>query len=45
MRGGGRAIRETGTDGPAVRVSGLRKAFGAQVVLDGIDLEVARVKR
>ncbi len=38
----GRATRETGTDGPAVRVSGLRKAFGEQVVLDGIDLEVAR---
>jgi len=42
MRGDGRATRETGTDGPAVRVSGLRKAFGEQVVLDGIDLEVAR---
>jgi ABC-2 type transport system ATP-binding protein len=26
---------------PAVRVTGLRKAFGKQVVLDGIDLEVA----
>ncbi len=42
MRGDGRATRETDTDGPAVRVSGLRKAFGEQVVLDGIDLEVAR---
>ncbi len=37
-----RATRETSTDGPAVRVSGLRKAFGAQVVLDGIDLELGR---
>jgi phospholipid/cholesterol/gamma-HCH transport system ATP-binding protein len=27
---------------PAIRVTGLRKAFGAQVVLDGIDLDVAR---
>jgi phospholipid/cholesterol/gamma-HCH transport system ATP-binding protein len=42
MRGDGRATRETVTDGPAVRVSGLRKAFGEQVVLDGIDLELAR---
>src|SRR5712691_4304058 len=42
MRDDGRATRETDTDGPAVRVSGLRKAFGEQVVLDGIDLEVAR---
>lgn len=42
MTNEGRATRETDADGPAVRVSGLRKAFGAQVVLDGIDLEVAR---
>jgi phospholipid/cholesterol/gamma-HCH transport system ATP-binding protein len=27
---------------PLIRVAGLRKAFGAQVVLDGVDLEVAR---
>jgi phospholipid/cholesterol/gamma-HCH transport system ATP-binding protein len=27
---------------PAIRVTGLRKAFGAQVVLDGVDLDVAR---
>ncbi|HEX8858722.1 MAG TPA: ATP-binding cassette domain-containing protein [Actinomycetes bacterium] len=26
---------------PAIRVSGLRKSFGGQVVLDGIDLDVA----
>jgi len=26
---------------PAVRVTGLRKAFGDKVVLDGIDLEIA----
>src|SRR5215470_9316440 len=28
--------------GPAIRVTGLRKAFGRQVVLDGVDLEVER---
>src|SRR6476646_9380064 len=27
--------------GPAVQVRGLRKSFGKQVVLDGIDLDVA----
>ena len=26
---------------PAIRVRGLRKAYGTQVVLDGIDLDVA----
>ena len=26
---------------PAIRVSGLRKSYGKQVVLDGIDLEIA----
>jgi ABC-2 type transport system ATP-binding protein len=28
-------------DGPAIRATGLRKTFGKQVVLDGIDLDVA----
>jgi phospholipid/cholesterol/gamma-HCH transport system ATP-binding protein len=42
MRDDGRVTRETDTGGPAVRVSGLRKAFGEQVVLDGIDLELGR---
>jgi phospholipid/cholesterol/gamma-HCH transport system ATP-binding protein len=37
-----RASKEPGSDGPAVRVTGLRKSFGAQTVLDGIDLEVGR---
>ena len=27
---------------PAIDVRGLRKAFGRQIVLDGLDLEVAR---
>jgi phospholipid/cholesterol/gamma-HCH transport system ATP-binding protein len=40
--GDGRATRETRTDGPAIRLTGLRKAFGEQVVLDGIDLDVGR---
>jgi ABC-type transporter Mla maintaining outer membrane lipid asymmetry ATPase subunit MlaF len=26
---------------PAIRATGLRKSFGGQLVLDGIDLEVA----
>ena len=26
---------------PALRITGLRKAFGDRVVLDGIDLEIA----
>jgi phospholipid/cholesterol/gamma-HCH transport system ATP-binding protein len=34
--------RETQNGGPAIRVAALRKAFGEQTVLDGIDLEVAR---
>jgi phospholipid/cholesterol/gamma-HCH transport system ATP-binding protein len=29
-------------DEPAIRVTGLRKAFGEQVVLDGVDLDVTR---
>jgi ABC-2 type transport system ATP-binding protein len=29
------------TTGPAVQVTGLRKAFGDKIVLDGIDLEIA----
>ncbi len=29
-------------DALAIRISGLRKSFGAQVVLDGIDVELAR---
>ena len=29
-------------DAPAIRISGVRKSFGAQVVLDGIDVELAR---
>ena len=33
-------MRATGS-GVAIRVSGLRKSYGQQVVLDGIDLEVA----
>jgi phospholipid/cholesterol/gamma-HCH transport system ATP-binding protein len=37
-----RATEKPGTSGPAIRVSGLRKSFGAQVVLDGVDLEVER---
>ncbi len=32
----------TATAAPAVRVRGLRKSFGKQVVLDGIDFEVAQ---
>ena len=42
MTSDGRATREIGTDGPVIRVGALRKSFGAQVVLDGIDLEVRR---
>jgi phospholipid/cholesterol/gamma-HCH transport system ATP-binding protein len=33
---------ETKNGGPAIRVEALRKAFGEQTVLGGIDLEVAR---
>ena len=33
---------ETNNGKPAVRVNGLRKSFGPQTVLDGIDLEVQR---
>jgi phospholipid/cholesterol/gamma-HCH transport system ATP-binding protein len=33
---------EAGNGKTAVKVSGLRKSFGAQMVLDGIDLEVGR---
>src|SRR5437773_3212683 len=42
MTSDGRATREIRTDGPVIRVGALRKSFGAQVVLDGIDLEVRR---
>ena len=37
-----RAAARTDASVPAIRVTGLRKAFGAQVVLDGIDVDVAR---
>jgi phospholipid/cholesterol/gamma-HCH transport system ATP-binding protein len=37
-----RAPTDTHGAGPAVQITGLRKAFGAQVVLDGIDLTVKR---
>jgi phospholipid/cholesterol/gamma-HCH transport system ATP-binding protein len=33
---------QTEADSPAIRVTGLRKSFGPQVVLDGIDLDVTR---
>jgi phospholipid/cholesterol/gamma-HCH transport system ATP-binding protein len=33
---------ETTADGPAIRVSKVRKSFGEQTVLDGVDLEVGR---
>jgi phospholipid/cholesterol/gamma-HCH transport system ATP-binding protein len=36
------ATRERRTEGRPIRVTGLRKSFGAQVVLDGVDLEVRR---
>src|SRR5438046_6552223 len=39
-----RAMTQNDVDGPAIRVGGLRKSFGAQVVLDGVDLDVARGK-
>ena len=42
MTGDGRATKEPRSEGPAVRVTGLRKSFGAQAVLDGVDLEVGR---
>ena len=32
----------TNTGGPAIRTIGLRKSYGKQVVLDGIDLDVAQ---
>jgi phospholipid/cholesterol/gamma-HCH transport system ATP-binding protein len=35
-------MTERRDDDPVIRVSGLRKAFGDQVVLDGLDLDVAR---
>ena len=37
---GGAAMTATGAR-PAIRATGLRKSYGKQVVLDGIDLEVA----
>jgi phospholipid/cholesterol/gamma-HCH transport system ATP-binding protein len=42
MTGDGHATKEPRSDRPAVRVTGLRKSFGAQAVLDGVDLEVGR---
>src|SRR2546427_8473344 len=42
MKRDARATMGTKSDGPAIRVAGLRKSFGAQKVLDGIDLDVAR---
>src|SRR5947199_3488832 len=30
------------TDQPAIRVRGLRKSYGAQVAVEGLDLDVAR---
>src|SRR5437867_7710645 len=42
MTSDGRATREIRTDGPVIRVGALRKSFGTQVVLDGIDLDVRR---
>src|SRR6266705_957422 len=35
-------MQETTADGPAIRIAGLRKSFGDQVVLGGIDLDVSR---
>src|SRR5262245_19464231 len=40
MTGETRTSTESKADAPAVRVTGVRKAFGDQVVLDGVDLEV-----
>src|SRR3712207_9155523 len=31
-----------GTDGPAIVVRGLRKSYGGQAAVDGVDLEVRR---
>src|SRR5215471_16773837 len=31
----------TSTISPAIKVTGLRKSYGQQIVLDGIDLEIA----
>jgi sulfonate transport system ATP-binding protein len=37
--------RSAGTDSPAARIRGLRKAYGAHLVFDGLDLDVARGER
>jgi phospholipid/cholesterol/gamma-HCH transport system ATP-binding protein len=42
MTGQRQGTKQTTADGPAIRIAGLRKSFGEQVVLDGIDLEVSR---
>jgi phospholipid/cholesterol/gamma-HCH transport system ATP-binding protein len=42
MTGEQSGTMEDRTDGPALQVTGLRKSFGEQVVLDGIDLELRR---
>ena len=42
MSGERRETNRTEADGLAVRVTGVRKSFGTQVVLDGIDLGVPR---
>src|SRR6266705_1143812 len=42
MTSDGRATKEIRTDAPVMRVGALRKSVGAQVVLDGVDLDVRR---
>ena len=37
--------RTSGIDSPAARIRGLRKAYGAHLVFDGLDLDVARGER
>jgi sulfonate transport system ATP-binding protein len=37
--------RSHGSETPAARIRGLRKAFGAHLVFDGLDLDVARGER
>ncbi len=37
--------RTSGTESPAARIRGLRKAFGERLVFDGLDLDVARGER
>ena len=41
IRPGGTVVRMTNIPtGPAIAVTGLRRSYGSQVVLDGIDLHV-----